>query len=98
MNSVQLIGRITKDLELKRTTSGTGALQFSLAVSRAKEGTDYIGCVAYGKTAENMERYLHKGSQIGIEGRIQTRNYEGRNGKVYVTEVICNTVHFLDSR
>lgn len=98
MNSVQLIGRITKDLELKRTASGTSSLQFSLAVDRAKDGTDFISCVAYGKTADNMERYLKKGSKVAVEGRIQTRNYEGKNGKVYVTEVICNTVHFLDPR
>lgn len=98
MNSVQLIGRLTKNLELKNTASGTSAVQFSLAVDRPKDGTDFISCVAYGKTAENMERYLRKGSKIGIEGRIQTRNYEGRSGKVYVTEVICSTVHFLDPR
>lgn len=65
---------------------------------RNKEEADFINFVAYGKTADNMIRYVHKGSQIAVEGRIQTRNYEGRNGRVYVTEVVCNTVQFLEPK
>lgn len=98
MNSVHIIGRVTKDLELRKTASGTSVIQFTLAVPRNKEEADFINFAAYGKTADNMSRYVHKGSQIAVEGRIQTRNYEGKNGRVYVTEIICNTVQFLDPR
>ena len=98
MNSVHIIGRVTKDLELRKTASGTSVIQFTLAVPRNKEEADFINFVAYGKTADNMSRYVHKGSQIAVEGRIQTRNYEGKNGRVYVTEVVCNNVQFLDPR
>lgn len=104
LNKTILIGRITKDLELKRTQSGTSVLSFTLAVNRRaqKQGqqeTDFINCVAWNKTAELMERYLHKGSLIGIEGRIQTRSYDNQQGqKVYVTEVVVESVEFLESK
>ncbi len=104
LNKTILIGRITKDLELKRTQSGISVLSFALAVNRRtqKQGqqeTDFINCVAWNKTAELMERYLRKGSLIGIEGRIQTRSYDNQQGqKVYVTEVVIESVEFLESK
>lgn len=104
LNKTILIGRITKDLELKRTQSGISVLSFALAVNRRtqKQGqqeTDFINCVAWNKTAELMERYLRKGSLIGIEGRIQTRSYDNQQGqKVYVTEVVVESVEFLESK
>lgn len=104
MNSVNLIGRLTKDPEIRMTQSGTKNCSFTLAVNRMvkKEGypdADFINCVAWNKMAELMAQYLHKGSQIGVEGRIQTRNYENKQGtKVYVTEIFVNSIQFLGSK
>ena len=97
INNVVLTGRITKDIELRRTTSGKTCTSFTLAVNRNKQETDFINCVAWDKVAELLERYTHKGSQIGVEGRIQTRNYDDKNGKkVHVTEVLVNSISFLE--
>lgn len=97
INTVVLTGRLTKNIELRRTTSGKTCTSFTLAVNRNKEETDFINCVAWDKVAELLERYTHKGSQIGLEGRIQTRNYDDRNGKkVYITEVLVNSISFLE--
>ena len=97
INNVVLTGRLTKDIELRRTTSGKTCTSFTLAVNRNKQETDFINCVAWDKVAELLERYTHKGYQIGVEGRIQTRNYDDRNGKkVYITEVLVNSISFLD--
>ena len=99
MNSVILIGRLTKDVVLKKTTNGTSVVGFTLAVDRAKEGADFIPCVAYNQTADLMSKYLAKGSKIACEGRINTRNYDNEAGqKVYVTEVIVGRIEFLDSK
>lgn len=103
MNRVGLIGRLTKDPEL-RQASGSASCRFTLAVDRyrssqGKSETDFIGCIAFGKTAENMGRYLHKGSKVGVDGRIQTGSYVNRQGtKVYTTDVIADHIDFLDSR
>ena len=103
MNSVILTGRIGKDLELKKTQSGKSVINFSLAVNKFSKGegkdVDWINCQAWNQTAELMYQYLGKGSLIGVEGRIQTRNYEGQDGKkVYITEVVVDRVEFLESR
>lgn len=103
MNKVVLIGRLTKDPEL-RFSPGTGIAisRFTIAVNRRKkeDGTqeaDFIPCVAWRKQAENLANYQKKGNQIGICGRIQTRNYNGKDGiKRYVTEVVAEEVQFLD--
>ena len=97
INNVVLTGRLTKEIELRRTTSGKTCTSFTLAVNRNKQETDFINCVAWDKLAELLERYTHKGSQIGVEGRIQTRNYDDKNGKkVYITEVLVNSISFLE--
>lgn len=104
INSVVLTGRLTKEPELRYTRQNTPTISFVLAVDRAikKDGqpdADFISCIAWNKTAELMAQYLHKGSLIGIEGRIQTRNYENQQGqRVYVTEVVANSVQFLESK
>lgn len=104
MNNVNLVGRITKDLELKYTASGMATLRFTVAVNRTskKEGqptADFINCVAFSKQAENLANYQGKGSLVGVEGRIQTGSYEGQDGKkVYTTDVIANMVHFLGNK
>lgn len=104
INRVVLVGRLTKDPELRRTQSGTSVVSYTIAVNRrsAQPGqpdADFINCVAWNKTAELMAQYLHKGSLIGVEGRIQTRNYENQQGqRVYVTEVVTDSVQFLEPK
>ena len=105
MNNVSLVGRLTKDVELKYTGSQTAVATGTLAVNRqfksanGEKETDFINIVAWRKTAEIIANYTSKGSQIGITGRIQTRNYEGNDGKrVYVTEVVAESVALLDSK
>lgn len=105
MNTVILVGRLTKDPELRRTNSDIPVVQFSLAVNRiglnsaGEREADFINCVVWRAQAENLAKYMRKGNQIGIEGRIQTRNYDDQNGvKRYVTEVVCNNIHFLEPK
>lgn len=105
MNTVQLVGRLTKEVDLKFTSSGTAVGSFTIAVNRSftnQQGdreADFINCVIWRKAAENLASFTRKGSQIGIEGRIQTRNYENQQGqRVYVTEVVVNNFHLLEPR
>lgn len=105
MNRVVLVGRLTKDPELKYTPSGVAVCTFTLAVNRTftnqdgEREADFINCVVWRKPAENAANYLRKGSLAGVDGRIQTRNYEGNDGKrVYVTEVIAESVQFLEPK
>lgn len=104
MNTVVLVGRTTKDIELRRTGSGTAVASFTLAVNRdfkTQDGqdADFIQCVAWKKTAELLEQYVHKGDRIAVSGSIRTRNYEDNHGKkVYVTEVLANQVEFLETK
>ena len=103
MNRVMLVGRLTKDLEKKVTSSGTSFLYFHVAINRRVQAgqepqTDFVNCVAWNKTAELMAQYLNKGSMVGVEGRIQTRNYEKNGNMVYVTEVVAERVEFLSPK
>lgn len=104
INLTVLVGRLTKEPELRRTQSGTSVVSYTLAVNRKskKDGqpeTDFISCVAWNKTADLMAQYLHKGSLIGIEGSIQTRYYDNQQGqRIYVTEVVTNKISFLESK
>ena len=104
INRVVLTGRLTRDIELRRTQSGAAVASFTLAVDRSfkREGqpeADFINCVAWNRSAETMAQYLHKGSLIGVDGRIQTRNYDNQQGqRVYVTEVNVQNFHFLESK
>lgn len=99
-----LIGRLTRDPELRKTQNGTSVCSFTLAVNRRQnqDGTqdaDFINCVAWNKLADNIQLYQKKGNQLGIEGRINTRSYDNQQGqKVYVTEVIAENVQFLTPR
>ena len=104
-NRVVLVGRLTKDPELRYSSSNIPMLYFSVAVNRTftdqngQRQADFINCVAFRKQAENMARFLGRGSQVAVEGRIQTRNYQGKDGNtVYVTEVVAETVQFLESK
>lgn len=105
LNRVVLVGRLTKDPELKCTQSGVAVCRFTLAVNRPfsnQEGdreADFINCVAWRKQAENTANFLKKGSLAGIDGRIQTSNFEGQDGKrVFMTEVITDSVQFLEPK
>ena len=103
LNRVVLIGNVTRDIELRKTSSGTSTCAFSIAVNRpkAQDGTqnaDFPQIVAWRKTAEVCAQWLHKGSKVAIEGRLQTRSYDKDGHKVYVTEVVADTVQFLDPR
>ena len=105
INNVILTGRLTKNLELRQTRTGKSMTYFNLAVNRnfkneqGEQTADFINCVAFGKQAENMTRFLTQGSLIAVEGRISTRNFQGNDGKtVYVTEVVVGNVTFLESK
>ena len=105
MNKVVLVGRITKDPELKYTNNNIPVVQFTIAVNRtyqSKTGekqADFINCVVWRQQAENFAKYMRKGSLIGIDGQIQTRNYDDPNGvRRYVTEIMCDAIHFLESK
>ena len=105
LNKVILIGRTTRDVDFRRTSTGTPVATFTLALDNryvlkdGKPTTDFINCVAWNKTAETMDKYVKKGMLIAIEGRLQTRNYENKDGnKVYVTEVVCDNMRMLESR
>ena len=104
INRVILVGRITKDPELKTTQSSIPVVTFTLAVNRQYSDTtgekqaDFIQCVVWRKQAENMAKYVHKGDLIGVDGRIQTRQYEGDNGMKYVTEIVVDSIQFLETK
>ena len=105
INNLTLIGRLTKDVELKYTPANQAVAQFTLAVNRTfknangERESDFINCVIWRKSAENFANFAKKGALIGITGRIQTRNYENAQGqRVYVTEVIAENFQMLESR
>lgn len=100
MNKAILVGRLTRDPEMRDTQGGTKVCKFALAINRRGKdgGTDYINCTAFGKTAELVGQYLSKGSRVGVVGRIQTGSYERDGHKVYTTDVICDEVEFLETR
>jgi len=105
INQVTLVGRLTRNPELKMTTEGTAVSQVTLAVSRhfrnqnGEIEADFIPCTLWRKAAENTVQYCRKGSVVGITGRLQTRHYDNREGKrVYVTEVVAETIRFLSAK
>lgn len=100
MNTVQLIGRITKDLELRKTEKGEAFLGFTIAVneySKDKEYTNYIDCITFGKTAENMSKYLLKGSLISVEGSVSSRTIEKEDHKETILSIKALQVNFLET-
>ncbi len=102
INRVVLVGRVTKDVEVRKTTSGLSVAQFTVACNRRQSANsperqaDFINCVAWRQTADFLSQYCKKGALVGVEGRIQTRNYDNAEGRrVYVTEVVCDSVQLL---
>jgi single-strand DNA-binding protein len=103
INRVVLVGRITGEPELRRTSTGTAVVSFTLAVDNRfqrdnERSADFISCIAWNQSAEFMEKYVHKGDVLGVDGRISTRNYESNGKKVYVTEVVCESLRLLQSK
>ena len=105
MNKIMLIGRLTKDPELRYTQSGTAVASFTLAVDRrfsnqnGERETDFINCVAWNKSAEFVANYFHKGKQMALEGRLQVRSYDGNDGqRRWVTEVVAEQIEFVGSK
>ena len=105
INRVVLVGRLTKDPELKYTPSGVPMARFTIAINRTfsnqsgEKEADFIGCMAWRKQAENLANYMKKGNLIGLEGRIQTGSFEGQDGKrVYTTDVVADAIQFLEPR
>lgn len=105
MNRAVLVGRLTRDPELRYTPTGAAVANFTLAVNRpftnqqGERDADFINCVAWRRQAENLAKFMKKGNMVGVDGRIQTRTYEDQDGKtVYVTEIVADNVHFLESR
>lgn len=104
INNVVLVGRLTHKADLKFTTNGKNYTQFSLAVQRKFKNqsdeyeTDFLNCTLWGKAAENFTKFTRKGSLVGVEGRLQTRNYEKDGRKIYITEVIAENFSLLESK
>lgn len=105
INNIVLVGRLTKDPDLRYTSSGSAVATFTLAVNRnftnanGNREADFINCVIWRKPAETMANYAKKGTLLGVTGRIQTRNYENQQGtRIYVTEVVCENFQLLESR
>lgn len=104
LNRVVLVGRITKEIEMKYSQSGKAYAKFTLAVNRTfkdangEQRADFIQIAVFGKTAENTADYCKKGSLVGVDGRIQTGSYEKDNVRIYTTDVIADNVQFLDTR
>ena len=105
INSVTLVGRITKDIDLRKTSSNTSVCNFTVAVDRRfqsqqtnGQSADFINCIAWRQSADFLASYAGKGTIVAVEGRIQTRSYDGQNGKVYVTEVVADNVQIISAR
>lgn len=105
LNRVVLVGRLTKDPEFRTTPNGVSVTTFTIAVNRTftnaqgEREADFINCVTFRKQADNVNNYLSKGSLAGVDGRIQSRSYENQDGKrVFVTEVVCDSVQFLEPK
>lgn len=99
MNNVNLIGRTTRDPELKYTQGGMAVTRFTLAINRIgkKDEADFINIVCFNKVAENVANYISKGKLVGVEGRIQTGSYTNKEGqKIYTTDILANNIEFLE--
>ncbi len=105
INKAVLVGRLVRDPEYRTTPSGVQVATFTLAVNRTftnqqgERDADFINCIVFRKTAENVNQYLSKGKLAGVDGRLQSRSYDNKEGqKVYVTEVVCDNVQFLEPK
>lgn len=99
MNKVVLIGRVTKDIELRETNSGKKVVKFTVAVNRLNNEADFINCVAWEKTAELLHKFVQKGHKLAVDGRIQVQKYQNKDGENrYSTDVIADRIEFLEKK
>ena len=99
MNRITIVGNLTAKPELRYTKSNTATCNFTVAVPRIKDGTDFINCIVWGKQAENLCNYMDKGNKIAIDGRLETSTYEKQDGtKGYKTEVVAQTIEFIGGK
>src|SRR5690625_3519577 len=105
LNRVVLVGRLTRDPDLRYTPNGVAVANFTVACNRpfsnqqGEREADFINCVVWRRNAENLANYMKKGSMIGVDGRVQTRRFEGQDGKmVFVTEILAENIQFLESK
>ena len=105
INHVTLVGRLVRDVELRKTNSNTSVCSFTVACDRrfqsqqpGAQTADFINCIAWRQSADFLSKYANKGTIVSVEGRIQTRSYDGQNGKVYVTEVVADSVQIISNR
>ena len=103
INLVIFTGRLTRDIDLRKTSTGKSCVNFNVACDRGKDKdgndkADFINCVAWEKTAETLAKYAKKGSRVAVQGRVQTRNYEGKNGTEYITEILVTFIKLFDFR
>ncbi|MFA1819651.1 single-stranded DNA-binding protein [Virgibacillus oceani] len=105
LNRVVLVGRLTRDPDLRYTANGTAVANFTVASDRpftnqqGERETDFVNCVTWRRQAENLANYMKKGSMIGVDGRVQTRRYDNQEGKtVFVTEILAENIQFLESK
>ncbi|AKG03346.1 MULTISPECIES: single-stranded DNA-binding protein [Salimicrobium] len=105
LNRVVLVGRLTKDPDLRYTPNGVAVANFTIAVNRpfsnnqGNNDADFINCVVWRRAAENLANFMSKGSQVGVDGRLQTRSFDNKEGRrVFVTEVVADSVQFLESK
>jgi single-strand DNA-binding protein len=104
LNRVVLVGRLTKDPDLRYTPNGVAVANFTLAVNRpfkndGEQQADFINCVVWRRPAENLANFMGKGSLVGVDGRVQTRSFDNQEGKkVYVTEIVADSVQFLETK
>lgn len=98
MNKVMTIGRLTDEPKVSETTTGKKIARFTLALDRIGEGADFPNYIAWEKRAELIEKHCHKGMKIGVVGRLQTGSYEGKNGKVYTTDIVVDEIEFCEKK
>ena len=98
MNRTISMGNLTDDPEINETSTGKKVARFTLALNRMNEGADYPRFIAWEKKAEFLENWCHKGMKLLVEGHIQTGSYEGKNGKVYTTDIICDNIEFCEKK
>ena len=98
MNKTISMGNLTDDPKITYTQGGKAKAEFTLALNRMKDGADFPRFIAWEKKAEFLEKWCHKGMKLLVEGHIQTGSYEGKNGKVYTTDIICDQIEFCEKK
>lgn len=96
INLVIFTGRLTRDIDLRKTSTGKSCVNFNVACDRGQDKADFINCVAWERTAETLAKYAKKGSRVAVQGRVQTRTYESQKGTEYITEILVTFIKLFD--